>query len=135
MFNEDLSEMNILYKINKKMYLLEKEYTIKIFGNEFVENNKNNCKMIIENKEYELAKKFNFKNYNKDILEIELKGIENITDMSNMFSGCTSLYSLPNISKWNTNNITNMSYMFSGCTSLYSLPNIIIYHYHKQENL
>ena len=36
-----------------------------------------------------------------------------------MFSRCTSLASLPDISKWNTNNITDMSDMFS------EIPNII----------
>ena len=39
----------------------------------------------------------------------------NVTDMSYMFSNCTSLSSLPDISKWNNNNVTNMSYMFNGC--------------------
>ena len=33
--------------------------------------------------------------------------------MNNMFFGCSSLSSLPDISKWNTNNVTNMNNMFS----------------------
>ena len=41
-----------------------------------------------------------------------------------MFYNCTSLSSLPEISKWNTSNVTNMSYMFYNCTSLSSLPDI-----------
>ena len=44
--------------------------------------------------------------------------------MKNMFYECSSLSSLPNISKWNTNKVTDMSYMFYGCSSLSSLPNI-----------
>ena len=44
--------------------------------------------------------------------------------MSFMFSGCKSLLSLPDISKWNTNKVTNMSNMFENCSSLSSLPNI-----------
>ena len=44
--------------------------------------------------------------------------------MSNMFSGCKSLSSLPDISKWNINNVKNMSFMFEGCKSLSSLPDI-----------
>ena len=43
----------------------------------------------------------------------------NVKDMSYMFSGCKSLQSLPDISKWNTNNVNNMNWMFSGCESLY----------------
>ena len=38
--------------------------------------------------------------------------------------GCSSLTSLPDISKWNTNNVMNMYYMFYGCSSLSSLPGI-----------
>ena len=48
----------------------------------------------------------------------------NVTDMSYMFNECESLTSLPDISKWNTTNVANMSNMFSGCKSLTSLPNI-----------
>ena len=41
-----------------------------------------------------------------------------------MFSYCSSLESLPDISKWNLNNIENISNMFSGCESLKSFPDI-----------
>ena len=41
-----------------------------------------------------------------------------------MFSRCSSLSSLPDISKWITNKVTNISYMFYGCSSLSSLPDI-----------
>ena len=43
--------------------------------------------------------------------------------MSEMFSCCISLESLPDISKWNTDNVTDMSEMFYDCESLQSLPN------------
>ena len=45
-------------------------------------------------------------------------------NMSNMFRYCSSLKSLPNISKWNTKNVKDMTGMFSNCSSLKSLPNI-----------
>ena len=41
-----------------------------------------------------------------------------------MFEGCSSLSSLPDISKWNTNNVTDMGGMFYNCSSLSSLPDI-----------
>ena len=41
-----------------------------------------------------------------------------------MFCDCSSLSSLPDISKWNTSNVINMSYMFYACSSLSSLPDI-----------
>ena len=44
--------------------------------------------------------------------------------MSYMFSGCRSLETLPDISKWNINNIENISNMFYGCESLKSFPDI-----------
>ena len=60
MSEKDISEINIIYNINK-----ENKEDINIFGYEFVENNKNICKMIIDNKEYEITEKYNIKNYNK----------------------------------------------------------------------
>ena len=44
----------------------------------------------------------------------------NITDMSYMFCGCSSLKQL-NLTNFNTNNITDMSWMFSVCSSLTKL--------------
>ena len=41
-----------------------------------------------------------------------------------MFSGCSSLISLPEISKWNTKNVINIRDIFSGCLSLICLPGI-----------
>ena len=46
------------------------------------------------------------------------------SNMSGMFSHCSSLSSLPDISKWNTNNVNDMAYMFNNCSSLLSLPDI-----------
>ena len=41
--------------------------------------------------------------------------------MSEMFGNCSSLISLPDISKWNTNNVANMFGMFFDCRTLTSL--------------
>ena len=142
--------MTITYKF------LKNDKNIKLFGIEFVKNNKNICKIYYEEKEYELQEKFDIKNINlkklkNDTIEIKLLGIKNITNLSSMFSGCTSLLfmdnldkipineinslnnlfyncssliSLPNISKWKIDNINNISSMFNGCFSLKSLPDI-----------
>ena len=53
----------------------------------------------------------------------------NVKDMSYMFWNCESLSSLPDISKWNTNNVNNMKGMFVNCESLLSLPDIYSYKY------
>ena len=44
--------------------------------------------------------------------------------MSALFYGCTSLISLPDISKWDTSDVLDMSYMFNECSLLVSLPDI-----------
>ena len=122
MSKEDLSEIQLIYNINEE----NREYkkNIKIFGHKFVKNNKNICKMIIDTKEYEITEYYNIKNYNNNILEIKLKGINKITNMNSMFKGCSSLSSLTDISKLNTNNVNDMNNMFYGCKSLLSLPDI-----------
>jgi len=125
MINKDISEINLIYDINKKNKKIEKdEDAINIFGEEFVKNNKNICKMIIDDEEYEIKQKFNIKNYNKKLLKIKLKGINNIINMSYMFYNCSSLSSIPDISKWNTNNVADMSYLFYNCSSLSSITHI-----------
>jgi len=76
----------IIYKISKD------EEKIKIFGNKFVKNNKNKCKIIHEKKEYNLEEYFDIdKENNNNTLEIELKINDDIIDMSYMFESCTSL--------------------------------------------
>ena len=98
---------------------------IRMFGENFVKNNKNICYIIYESEKYELMKYFKINNWRKDkILEIKLIGINNIINASHMFDECESLNSIPDISNWNTNNVTNMSFMFHGCKSLNSLPDI-----------
>jgi len=116
---EYLDEIIIRYNINKD----EKE--IKVFDNRFINNNKDKCKIIYEEKEYELKEKWNIDDKIKnEILEIKLRGINNITDMSNMFSECSNLTTLSEISKWNINNVKSVSGMFRGCSDLSNLPDI-----------
>ena len=96
-------EITIIYKING-------ESNIKIFDDTFVNNNKNNCKIIYKNQEYELTELFKVENIKNNKLEIKLKNINNIDSMKAMFYECKSLLSLPDISKWNTKNIKDMSF-------------------------
>ena len=91
--SDNINEIKIIYKINKN----EKE--IKLFGFNFIDNNKDKCKLIYENKEYELKAYFSIKERNIELLEIKLNDINNVSDMSHMFDGCSSLLSLPDISK------------------------------------
>ena len=145
--NQIYKLLNIINKYeNKKneltiIYNNEIHGEIKLFGSEFVKNNKGNCYLLINNKKSELIEKIQFKDYfdNQYLEKIIIKLIENknknknnyllgnndgITNMSNMFYECSSLLFLPDISKWNTSNITNMSNMLYECASLSFLSDI-----------
>ena len=66
-----------------------------IFVYEFLKNNKNKCKMIIDDKEYEIIGKYNIENYTNNELKIKLKGFDNIINMSIIFKWFSSLLSFP----------------------------------------
>ena len=115
-----LNKLTIIYKIDKN------KDKIKLFGEDFVENNKNNSYLIIDGKKNELCSyiELNEIQKNKDILEIKLIETKKITNMENMFNRCSSLISLPDFDNWNTENITDMFSIFGVCSSLKSLPDI-----------
>ena len=130
--------------------IFNNQNNVRIFGNKFVENNKDICSINFEEKDYNLYSHINLKP-NMNEFTIILKGIEkinnleymfedcnclssipdisnlntiNITKINRLFSGCNLLKTIPDISCWNTMNIVDMSNIFSGCESLESLPNI-----------
>ena len=107
--NEMYNKMNYADEITIQYLIKDNENEVKIFGGDFVENNKDHCKIIIEGKEMELQETIELTKMNNNILEIKLKGIQNIIYMTSMFCKCPSLYSLPDISKMNTRNISNMT--------------------------
>ena len=129
-YENNINELSIIYNKDKKR--------IRIFGSNFVKNNKGKCYLLINNKITELIEEIDYYNYynNNNESKIKIKLIENktysffsgynngITNMSHMFDGCSSLLSLPDISKWNTNNVIYMEDMFYKCSSLSSLPDI-----------
>ena len=128
----------------------EKKDKIKIFSEEFVKNNKDNCYILINNtisefnefyldkekKERKMLKinlikdKLNIKSMFKDcgnlveIKEMSNLNIDEITDLSFMFHCCSSLVSIPDISNWIIANTSKMNNMFYGCSSLKYLPDI-----------
>ena len=105
-------------------YKLDKN-KIRLFGEHFTNQNKNNCNLIINGEEKELCEYYNNNDdFDNDILYVKLYINKNFNDMSFMFHRCSSLLSLPDISKWNTSNVTNFRCMFSNCSLLSSLPDI-----------
>ena len=131
-------EKNILInKINKETYLNQCNYitiryknctnkTINIFGKCFVEINKENCKIVIDDKEFKLnsiIKKSLMKKVGNEY-EINLKIFKRITNLSFMFHKCNLLSSIENISELNKYGIKDIHNMFSDCESIESFPDI-----------
>ena len=119
--NKDINgRISIIYKIN------EKSSSLKLFGYNFVKNNKDNCRIIYLDKEYNLVE--NLETLNDDNIDKEIKiyliGINNITDFSYMFANCTSLLDIPDLVNCKFENIIGIHYMFYGCLSLNTLPDI-----------
>ena len=84
--SENKEELNDEIKIQYNIKDIEYSKDIRIFGDEFVKNNKYICKIIINKKEFELYSHLN-NNLNDAIIEIKLKGINKINNISNMFKG------------------------------------------------
>ena len=127
------------------IYEFPNDYNTKltIFGQTFVMNNKYKCLIIYKNQFCELktslddipiASDYRYTNPKKTV-SIKLKGINNITNMSEMFYGCGTLLSLPDISKWNTENITSMKGIFFRCELLASLPDISKWNLYKVNDI
>ena len=114
--NEILSrdEITLVYKNNINNF-------IHLFSEEFIQNNKNICKIIYENKKYEIKSYFDVQN-NKDELIFKIRGINYITNTTKMFYGCEDLISLPDINKWNLINVIEMNDMFTGCNKSLIIP-------------
>ena len=120
--NIKLNELTIIYDIKD-------QEGIYLFGYDFVHKNKNNCKIIIEDKEQDIFEylTLNKKMKDQENLQIKLKEIKPITNMSWIFGTEESppcpVLSLPDLDKWDTKNVIDMSFMFSLC-KIKSLPDI-----------
>lgn len=150
----------IIYDISKN----KEKGEVKLFGKTFVENNKENCSIIINGQEKEICDNYKYKNneINNNSLKIELvikKDLTNmknmfikcssllsitdfslidtkkVFDMSNLFSGCISLGTISGISEWKTNNVKNMSRMFKQCRTIKVLPDISKWNTNKVEDM
>ena len=121
-----LNSMTIRYKINNE------DIKLRLFGEIFVKNNKNNCNIIIDGNTQELTEHIIInKNMKKNgYLEIKLIEKNTITNMSHMFcrgieeNDKMLLIEISDIDKWETTYVTNMSYLFCCCEELETLPNI-----------
>ena len=115
--NSDIFEINI----NNKMvsYNIDNtKWATRIFGDDFVENNKKKIKLKIEGKIIYLCTKYQFKKKGENTIElIEFLPIKN---MRFMFEN-TPLSSLDLLKNWDVSKVIDMSFMFSNCQSISSL--------------
>ena len=84
------------------------------------DNNIYNKEDIIFNKINNLCLENNKDNHNYDNYKWNTK----ISSIDEIFSNCSSLLALPDISEWNTNNIIEYYKIFYNCRSLLYLPDI-----------
>ena len=118
---EESGIIYITYRLDKNLFNYNNY--IRLFGENFVKNNKNRCNIIIAGKEYEIISIIDvgkLENYgiNKEdeAFEVILKG-EEIKDISYMFKGSENLIKA-DLSSFNTQNVIDMRDMFDGCTNL-----------------
>ena len=100
MNTNNISEGNIEFEIIYKPKKNNQKKT-KIFSYSFINKNKDKCKIIYKNKEYELKEYFeeldnNYKNEEKISLILRIDG--NITDINDMFYGWDELLLIRDIS-------------------------------------
>jgi len=100
-----------------------KKLEFRIFGKNFVENNKNNFILFIDGKEEKLKETYKVKEENTK-LNIKLIKINEPTDLSEMFYECDCLSKIKKINKWETSNVESITGMFKGCKALVELPDI-----------
>ena len=128
---KNCTDIRIIYKQKN-----DNKDKVRLFGEKFVKNNKNKAKIIFNSNEYELKEFFEdiIHDDNKYEIRLTLKIFGEITNLSEMFSLCDSLYLFPdngnfnesinNCQSLNTSKVRYMDYMFRGCKSLISLPDI-----------
>ena len=54
---------------------------------------------------------------NLTITATDVPNLSKVMSMNEMFKGCTSITTIPNINKWDVSNVTDMQGMFQGATS------------------
>ena len=125
----DYNEIKLNYEINDDSNL----NNIEIFGENFVNNNKESCFLIINKKILDLKRSICLNDVFDNIIinrpiQLEVCLIEKkyklMTNLSYMFDNISTLTSKSNFGDFNTSNIKSMKYMFNNCKLLKTLPDI-----------
>jgi len=120
-FANNNNDIFIIYDVKEED--IDKDHYVSVFGRnfekngtDFVKENKEKIKIIINNEEKALDYKYELKKGNNKII-IKFNSDE-IVNLEYMFSGCSSLKSIEGLKYIDTKNIKNFSFMFYGCKSL-----------------
>ena len=106
----DEKEMNLVYFAKFK-----DEYNI--FGEQFVENNKDNIELIINGEKSKLINNYKLKKGN-NIIKMVIKKNNKLINLSNMFNWCESLKDIRGLKNLDVKFAKDLSYMFYGCSLL-----------------
>ena len=82
---------NILYYVNEKIKEEIKSDNIKILGHDFVKNNNNKAKLIINNKRFKLKEFINGKEFKDNKIKINMILSKGLSNVSHVFENCTKL--------------------------------------------
>ena len=143
-FKKNNEDIYIIYDVNEKY--IDKDGYVSIFGkndnqkgSDFVKENKNKIKIIINNKEKPLEYTYKLKKgYNKIIIKLNddndiynleymfsgctcLKSIEGLKNFSCMFYHCLLLSDIKALENWDVSNVKDFSCMFSQSNSLFDI--------------
>ncbi len=107
-FSEYRNEINLQYKT-------EMSGIFNIFGKKFVENNKDNIELVINDNNSKLISQYQLK---EGINKIKLVMKKRLNNLEYMFYDCNTLSNIEELKYLDTKEVTNFSYMFFGCTAL-----------------
>ena len=93
----------------------------RIFGQEFVKNNKNNITLIINSKKSQLIEECELEEGSNNIKMIILK---QLTNLGNMFDSARALENIEELRYLNTEKVNNFSCMFRKCSSLSDIKSL-----------
>ena len=102
--------INLIYDKKKE----EKEAD-NLFGKIFVENNRDNIQLIVNDKKFQLIEKYDLK---KGINKIQMIILNKLTNLERMFSNCISLINIDELKFLDTKEVNDFSLMFWKCLSL-----------------
>ena len=137
---KEYNEIDLHYEFNEEDI---EDTTVKLFCKKFVNNNKENCFLIIKEKIMELNEEIDLKNIFDAIplfypIYLDVKLIERkrklMTNLSFMFSEISAITDKSSFDNYDTSNIKEMIYMFYNCKSKY-LPNIANFKTHNATDM